>query len=330
MVSSRLRRTFSLVIVAAATVACAAPTEAPGPGFEGGPCIAGACLGGLVCVADVCVVPTGTTGLESSTGGMVTTTSETTSVTTTTLNPTTLATESSAGDPDTSTTEPPAESSSGPASTSTGEPPPDYALQFDGPNRGLTSVPIVLDATEYTVEAWFDMTALDARGAILDMQAAGPSGFLLTIVPGSQLLVFTVWLASGDFVSAVAGSTAEVGVGWHHVAATVSDGTLTIHLDGVAMDTVDAMEVPATDHVLALGYTPGLANWDLSGVVLDDVRITTEARYTADFDPPPTFEDDGNVLLLYTFDEGIGVTATDEISSTVIDLVTPNWVAGYP
>ena len=44
---------------------------------------------------------------------------------------------------------------------------------------------------------------------------------------------------------------------------------------------------------------------------IDEVRISTSARYTEDFTPVDRFEADADTLALYHFDEGEGDVLTD-------------------
>jgi hypothetical protein len=51
--------------------------------------------------------------------------------------------------------------------------------------------------------------------------------------------------------------------------------------------------------------------------LIDEVRISSVARYTADFTPEDRFTVDSDTLALWHFDEGTGTTATDEVSGLV-------------
>jgi hypothetical protein len=217
----------------------------------------------------------------------------------------------------------------------TGEPAVDYALAFNGDNFGL-SEPLLFDLPSYTVEAWLELRVDNAQGSILDLQhdsdcGALPTcrGWLLAIEPGTFNLLFTAWTSSTDHVSVIAGTTMEIGVGWHHVAVTAGNGALTMYLDGNLRDSVSLPAMSTVEHPLALGQTPTLPAWNLYGLTLDDVRVTGHARYVEEFEPEPALIDDGDLWLLLHFDEGSGAMAYDEVDNAGIVLVEPAWTPGY-
>ena len=129
----------------------------------------------------------------------------------------------------------------------------------------------------------------------------------------------------GVFDHTVCGtSTLDDGV-WHHVAATrrASDGRLQLYVDGVLeaqalgptrdVSYRDGRSTPwPKDPFLVLGtekhdvqHTP-FAGW------LDELRLSTVLRYTANFTPPAApFVPDASTAALYHFDEGSGTAILD-------------------
>ncbi len=74
-----------------------------------------------------------------------------------------------------------------------------------------------------------------------------------------------------------------------HVAGVLdaTDGTLRLFVGGVlrGTDSAGIVALPPGDYALRLGvYVPGWDGWDLSAV-LDEVRLSSAARYAADFTP---------------------------------------------
>lgn len=121
MVSSRL---VSLACVIAIHGCSGNAPEGPGPGFETGPCIDGNCLGGLVCLSDICVLPDGETTMidvtdsdsgsaGSSSGSTATTQTTTLDTSGSTVMPETSAADSSSGAPSESSSDGGSSSSSG-------------------------------------------------------------------------------------------------------------------------------------------------------------------------------------------------------------------------
>ncbi len=224
-----------------------------------------------------------------------------------------------------------------------------FSLRFMGNGLdapGLDRVEIPLDphvpadvgAGDFTVEWW--MKALP--GANTTSGVCTPGGF--NWINGNILLdrdVFgpgdwgdwgvSLWTGviafgvGGTSDDTVCGTTALDDGDWHHVAATrrASDGRLELYVDGVleaqgtgpAGDASyrDGRSTPwPKDPFLVLGtekhdvqHTP-FAGW------LDELRLSTVRRYTANFTPPSApFTPDGATAALYRFDEGSGTAILD-------------------
>jgi hypothetical protein len=63
--------------------------------------------------------------------------------------------------------------------------------------------------------------------------------------------------------------------------------------------------------------------------VIDELRISKIARYTADFTPATRFESDADTLALYHFDEGAGDILTDSSGNNHHGkIVNAKWVPG--
>ncbi len=128
-------------------------------------------------------------------------------------------------------------------------------------------------------------------------------------------------------------STVAVNDGqWHHVAATrnTSSGQLCLYIDGAQrgcrsgptgdMSYRDGRSTgqPDSDPFLVIaaekhdfwGFDQGYHGW------VDEARISTSVRYTADFSRPTgQFTADGSTAALYHFDSGSGTTAVDETAA---------------
>jgi hypothetical protein len=224
-------------------------------------------------------------------------------------------------------------------------------------------------ATDFTIEAWIkgttaDNTAGDScgtgeaewiRGNIFidrDVFNAGDYGdFGLSLYAGK-----VAFGASSDGPGAtVCGATSVLDGAWHHVAVTrqASDGRLQLYVDGRLDGQVDTSgatgdisyrigrttEYPDSDPFLVLGAEKHDAGSDFPSFngFLDELRLSTMLRYTADF-PPPTgpFAADGDTAALYHFDEGAGATLGDAIGTSPGLLAVggpsngPTWTADTP
>ncbi|HSQ68383.1 MAG TPA: MXAN_6577-like cysteine-rich protein [Polyangiaceae bacterium] len=102
---------------------------------------------------------------------------------------------------------------------------------------------------------------------------------------------------------------------WHHIAACrqANDaGTgfqFTLFFDGVQLGS-KAGTINSTAGILTVGgwgsYPP-----EATGVQIDEVRISSTLRYTANFTPSRRFSPDAQTVSLYHFDEGTGTTSAD-------------------
>ena len=99
--------------------------------------------------------------------------------------------------------------------------------------------------------------------------------------------------------------------GWTHVALVKIDTTWTVYVNGVGKILGTGTPLPLLpSDTLSIGA-------DQDGVLgidayIDEVRISTVARYTSDFTPPSApFTPDADTKVLYHFDEGSGDTTAD-------------------
>jgi hypothetical protein len=142
------------------------------------------------------------------------------------------------------------------------------AAQFAALNQMLRREPIVWAGSAATFEIVFSSTNLPAATEFL--LALGPS-FLNIIISTAGRAVFASILTSGAAITD--GQP-------HHLAATLSGGTLTAYVDGVSIGTTAAPEVPA---YIALGDTSTaviatVAHLALYTTALSAARIAAHAN----------------------------------------------------
>jgi len=98
---------------------------------------------------------------------------------------------------------------------------------------------------------------------------------------------------------------------WVHVAATRSGGTCTIWLNGKSVRT-GKVNIPNSKDIsdLFIGRDSERPSYHWKGL-LDEIRISSVARYTAPFTPQYYFQPDSNTIALWHFDERTGSVAKD-------------------
>jgi hypothetical protein len=168
-------------------------------------------------------------------------------------------------------------------------------------------------AAVHTVEAWIFVSSAAANMAIVDKYRSGTTedGWQLLVVSGGKVQ-FTL---KNDAASGVAISSNSFvnNSRWHHVAAVWNTITLTasLFIDG-------QLEVTGTPASGAYsGNTRsvrlGVLNNDVNPFLgtIDEVRISSSARYVSTFTPSRRFATDADTAALWHLDEGSGTTSAD-------------------
>lgn len=255
--------------------------------------------------------------------------------------------DASSGDPDAPTGEgtstssaPETDESSTTASESesTGDGVHDWALDFDGDDYAASSAsPDISLPQAFTIELWLQVGEIPYHGILMDTRPVGiDEGWVLFVGPPSNALANQLvigWFADDGSTPGLEGpQVTGLQPGWHHFAVTRrADGISKMFVDGV--ETVSGLtELPPApqDETLAVGrYKRGGPESGLwwRGAPLDDLRISSVARYDAPFVPTRP-EADADTLLLWHFDEGEGDVASDDVAELALDLEGPTWVAG--
>ncbi len=108
------------------------------------------------------------------------------------------------------------------------------------------------------------------------------------------------------------GSTLPVG-SWSHVAAVRNGGNWKLYLNGNATSLTGTWAPDPPTSYLKVGNNNNLF-WGFNGTI-DEVRLSTMARYTSNFTPSHVpFNSDGFTATLYHFNEGSGQTTADASS----------------
>jgi len=163
---------------------------------------------------------------------------------------------------------------------------------------------------DFTVEAWLRPDAFAADAAVVSKRAAGSDNGWHLAVNASGRPFFQVSIGANP--SLVAGGALTVGQ-WHHVALVYDSGSGlgTFFIDG-APDSSGPLPSPnaAASPDLLVG-SDGAGVGDAWDGLIDDIRISSVARYGITFIPDTSLSSDADTLALWGFEEGSGSTVHD-------------------
>jgi len=191
----------------------------------------------------------------------------------------------------------------------------EWALAFDGTGYvTLSDTFLVRRLDSATVEAWVNWSGMGDQEHIY---SEGRPSKLVLKVRSTGALHFAEWVPPNDWPGVVT-QPGSLGTGWHHVAG-VKDGIgYAIYVDGrlVGYSQYDHQDFTYPDEDPSfLGMTLGNSfqpEGFLHGAI-DELRLSSIARYTEDFTPPIRHEADDDTIALWRMDEGDGQTTTDEV-----------------
>ncbi len=215
------------------------------------------------------------------------------------------------------------------------------ALSFDGGEEFLT---IPHDdayniGDNFTVEAWIfaqAWTDQSWQGSIVAKDAHGAGvqrGFAFRCGSNGAL---SFVMAASDWQEAVTGSVMNTNQ-WHHVAAVVGNGTITLYIDGQPSADHAYTGAPShgTDLDLHIGSSAGFGGRFFNGVI-DEVRIWNTARTQTELVNNSTMDLTGsepNLVFYLPLNEGTGTSAGDispnGSTANFNEMDETNWVTGY-
>ncbi|MFO0905522.1 MAG: protein kinase [Pirellulales bacterium] len=190
---------------------------------------------------------------------------------------------------------------------------PSFAMRFDGESR--VNLPLKRNANELTtIEAWVQVPAeiFTSYGYVVvgrGVTSGGKSRVLGVNLHDRNLFRGESRDANGANFFTPPGDRLPM-ERWMHLAAVFNGKELRFYANGELRGT-RSLELPADNTSLdfAIGaFDKG--DWPFVGLI-DEVRISSIARYEGDFVPPRRFEPDENTLALYHFDEGSGEIVHD-------------------
>jgi hypothetical protein len=179
-----------------------------------------------------------------------------------------------------------------------------WALSYDG--VGCASVP--LDGQAWSSELTIEATV---QGAENPTFATYPVLHWTDSLLLAELDDGRTWFGNPDTsTGGVIDVNGFMDGGIHHLAGTIDgDGRANLFVDGIKIGFAD-VDASGGD-TLEIGCWSGDQDWSFQGTI-DNVRISPSVRYTEDFDPPTTMEADLDTTAVWLFNEGEGLTFTDD------------------
>lgn len=196
----------------------------------------------------------------------------------------------------------------GPSATPTNTPIPgsNYALSFDGVNDLVTGPGITGLNGTMTVEAWIYPTSPIAANEVLMSYSNDIVGWSFELNNTGQV---SFWYANTSGTWGVVRGGSVVADSWNHVAFTYNATSSRVFVNGVAGIASTANGAISNGTALQLG---ALASYPRFKGVLDEVRISSNLRYTGNYAVPTTeFSTDANTIALYHFNSASGQVAAD-------------------
>jgi hypothetical protein len=187
------------------------------------------------------------------------------------------------------------------------------ALRYDGVSNYVsvpTSATLGFTSSPLTVEAWVYFDQLANCMAIVRKGTTSSASYNYWLHKNISPDDSVFWASWSAF--AVTGFTAVTSAVWHHMAGVYYPATDTavVYVDGQSKGSGPLSgTMTANGDELRIGI-----DWDMGCPmkgVIDEVRISTVARYTATFSPQTVFTDDASTAALWHFDEYAGSIAHD-------------------
>lgn len=157
-----------------------------------------------------------------------------------------------------------------------------------------------------TVEAWIKTNSTTQQGIVERYGGSSPGGYALRL-SGGYLQFFT--LVDGNSQYDYVQSTVTVSLSsWHHVAGVFDGSHLSVYIDGTQRGSKSSTFAPGTGtNSVKIGARGDDGNAVFNGLI-DEVRITAGAVYSADFTPSGDLTAISGTRGLWKFD---GQTTAD-------------------
>lgn len=192
-----------------------------------------------------------------------------------------------------------------------------YSLTFDG--TSYVSIPHSNSlnlSNQLTIECWFTVHGASTNDWIgivskAESSAVSYSGYFLALGqtgPYPNAIAFLIYPSGDNMISSFSATLDH----WYNLTVTYNGSTMMLFLDGNLIQQKAATGLIA-DNTFPLtigGQNGNFWNRNLNGKI-DEVRISSVARYGSNFVPKTHFDSDTDTRALYHFNEGAGNTVFD-------------------
>jgi len=181
------------------------------------------------------------------------------------------------------------------------------ALLFNGGHFAQVEDQPNLDGmADLTVEAWVKPSALPTEAHIISHHSDGDDqGYVLMLKDGQ--LVFRVYSQATAYAApeSESGGLQLTLDQWHHIAGVYDGAELWVFVNGLLQARHDTGALQLTDCPDPLRIGGDVAGGAEFSGIIDEVRISSSARYSANFlAPDQAFTEDSETVALWHFDEG--------------------------
>ncbi len=214
-----------------------------------------------------------------------------------------------------------------------------FALQFNGLDEALTieNTTGTTLSNSFTLEAWIvarEWKAQSWQGSIITADSGGANGGFAFRCGNDGRLSIAV-AANNAWNEALSGPVMQRNK-WHHVAAVIDQGTITLYVDGVSVATASFQGAPAAnDQTLTIGESTGFPGRYFDGII-DEVRIWSTARSATEIasNVSTTYTGNESGLAAYLpMNEGTGTVvnnlANSSVTAMTVNMDQTNWVEGF-
>jgi len=181
-----------------------------------------------------------------------------------------------------------------------------FALTFDGNDDMVHSTDAIpgLSGSPLTVELWVKPSTNNQNSVVLT-NATDVTGWSIELNSGRA----TFWLSdNGGSWKYVRNSASLKANTWYHIALVHSDSKARVFVNGKGSTNATVGALYGNNRLL-IG---GLDGYSYFRGDLDEIRISNNSRYTANFTRPSSkFVHDANTLLLLNLNEGSGQVVSD-------------------
>lgn len=182
-----------------------------------------------------------------------------------------------------------------------------YALQFDGVDDYVTSIPVTTAIDNLTMEEWMKWDGTTTVNQLLIYNgSSGSNGYGILLNP-ITMPDTNLGILCGGVAYMTSSTTFTVGV-WHHVAAVRSNSIWKLYLDGVQLTLTDSTVSPRQPDN---STTIGLNNYQGS---IDEVRVWNVARTQAELQEymhRTLIGSEAGLVAYWRYNEGTGIIAGD-------------------